>query len=119
MPNVAKEALERLIQEGDLRSSWPDLEVDSDDAAADVLRKASTKLRELRQEESLNRWFLGAVWIAGGALLALLGNAYNPAAWYEWPLLLIAGIFLAGIPLVVVYGATVLLHDWWERYGGM
>jgi len=31
----------------------------------------------------------------------------------------VAGAFLVGIALTVLYGATVFAHDfWWERFGG-
>jgi hypothetical protein len=119
VPQVDKEALERLIRDGDLRSSWPDLEPEGGDAAADILDKAGYKLRELRQEESLSRWFLVAVWIAGATVAAFYGNELNPVeGWYEWPLVWIGGAGLVGIALTVVYGATMLIQDfWWERFG--
>jgi hypothetical protein len=68
----------------------------------------------------LDRWFLVAAWIAGATAAALYGNALNPVeGWYEWPLMWIGGAGVVGIALTVIYGATVVTHDfWWERLGG-
>lgn len=120
MPHVDKEALETLIWEAELQGSWPGLDANDDAAAADILDKTCRQLSEFRHEVDLGRWLLVAVWIAGGPVFAYLGNEVNPVeAWYEWPILGVAGFVLAGVALSGVYGVTVLLHYfWWQRFGG-
>jgi hypothetical protein len=70
------------------------------------------------QEDSLHTWFFVAVWFAGGTAAALWWAA--PAeAWYEWPLVWFAAVFITGIPLIGLFGLTVVVHGfWWKHLRG-
>jgi hypothetical protein len=72
------------------------------------------------QEHSLNRWFLVAVWIVGTTIATFYAESEYPAAgWYDWPLIWVGAFVLTGIALTVVYGVTVMLHDfWWNHLRG-